>query len=369
MELLGVIIIITLLTTIAILGVTKIVKSSKEELSKTQMESIKVAAEIWGEENIDELPNNGKCIYITLDTLKKYSFLDDNILDFMTNDKISDDLKIKISTTKNKFNNINHIYEVDVDDTEVENCNMFKINMLVTGQEFNSKIKTLVNGSEKTHADSDTIVTNIKFYSHGILPLNYTKETLTALNGTDVSVDGDNSIMAYYDGNGSIYVYSENNIYANFDCDSMFQFFTNLTNLDLTYLDTSVTTIMTGMFYKLNSLKILDVSTLNTKNVTDMSYMFQSCVNLTEINISNWDTRNVENMLGLFLECNNLKTLDLTNWNTKKVTTMIAMFQNTTNLTCIKVGKNWQVAEAVDDMFTGSGTSTITTDECIVTTN
>lgn len=427
MELLGVIIILSLLAMVAILGVTRVVQNSKEELYETQIKSIKLAAETWGSENINELPANGECMYITLSTLKNFSLLDDTVIDSRTNDKLSDDLKIKISATSDKFNNINYIYEVDVDDTEIEDCDAFKINMLVTGQEFNAKVKTLANGSEKTYSDSDTVVTSIEFYSYGKLPINYTKETLTALSSVDVSVDGDNSIMAYYNDNGSIYVYSEKKIYGNSDCDSMFQIFTNLTNLDLTHLDTSTTTIMSGMFYHLSGLTILDIDNLNTKNAMDMSYMFygcinlkildvsnfntqnvttmkamfassssigsmalesiiglekfntknvknmqamfQKCVNLTELNINNWNTSNVENMLGLFLECNNLLTLNLSNWNTRAVNNMNTMFQNTTNLTCIQVGDNWQVATTATDMFSGSGVSTTTTDECVVTTS
>ena len=127
MELLGVIIIITLLTTIAILGVTKIVKSSKEELSETQIESIRLAAEMWGVDNQKYLPNNNECSYITLDDLKKFALIDSNIIDFTTNEKLDDNLMIKITGVHDKFNNLNYKYEVV---STVSNCKKIKINHL-----------------------------------------------------------------------------------------------------------------------------------------------------------------------------------------------------------------------------------------------
>lgn len=190
-------------------------------------------------------------------------------------------------------------------------------NTLLTGQEFNAAIKNLVIEEEVTHESEDIIITSIEFLPYGLLPKGHTKETLTTLESVDVSEKQDKSIMAYYNGNGKVYIYSEEGILGNTDCTRMFQFFRNLTNLDLTYFDTSNTTIM----------------------------------------------------FGLFNGCSSLKTLNLSNWNTKKVTTMQAMFEYTTNLSCIQVGDDWQLASTVTDMFNGSGVSTTQTDSCVVTSS
>ena len=56
--------------------------------------------------------------------------------------------------------------------------------------------------------------------------------------------------------------------------ESYFYNFINLTSIDLTYLDTILTTDMNGMFMGSTSLTELNLSKFNTSNVMDMSFMF-----------------------------------------------------------------------------------------------
>ena len=69
-ELLAVIVILALLALLTSTAVTKIVKDSKENLSSVQIQNIKEAAEMWGADNLDKLPDAGDCNYITLGVLQ-----------------------------------------------------------------------------------------------------------------------------------------------------------------------------------------------------------------------------------------------------------------------------------------------------------
>ena len=98
-ELLAVIVILALLALLTSTAITKIVKDSKQTLSDTQLALIKSAAEMWGADNLDKLPDAGSCSYLTLQKLKDEGLINSSVVDAKTNEEISNDLKIKISTT------------------------------------------------------------------------------------------------------------------------------------------------------------------------------------------------------------------------------------------------------------------------------
>lgn len=120
-ELLAIIVILSLLALITSVTVTKIFKDSKEELSKIQISSIKSSAEAWGVENKDRLPNVSECKYITIFDLKEYGIIDSDINDPKTNEKISDDLKIKITTKMSKKGKL--IYSYEIGSKNIDGCN------------------------------------------------------------------------------------------------------------------------------------------------------------------------------------------------------------------------------------------------------
>ena len=120
-ELLAVIIILSLLALLTSTAVTKLVKDSKGDLNMTQVELIKSAAQTWGADNLTGLPAAGECSYLTLANLKDYGLLDSNLKDPNTNEKISDDLKIKILTTKNQ-NSGKLITTYEVNPESVDGC-------------------------------------------------------------------------------------------------------------------------------------------------------------------------------------------------------------------------------------------------------
>ena len=122
-ELLAVIIILSLLALLTSTAVTKLVKDAKNDLNSTQIELIKSAAQTWGADNLLGLPSAGECSYLTVKNLKDYGLLDSNLKNLNTNEKISDEVQIKISTTNNtNSNKLITTYEVNPTHESVEGC-------------------------------------------------------------------------------------------------------------------------------------------------------------------------------------------------------------------------------------------------------
>ena len=78
-ELLGVIVILSLLTLISGVAITNIVKDSKKELTDTQKEAILYAAQLWAENNLESLTQDGYCTTKSIDDLKNAGYLGDTL--------------------------------------------------------------------------------------------------------------------------------------------------------------------------------------------------------------------------------------------------------------------------------------------------
>ncbi|EHD5043318.1 BspA family leucine-rich repeat surface protein [Listeria monocytogenes] len=107
----------------------------------------------------------------------------------------------------------------------------------------------------------------------------------------------------------------------------MFSLCRNLSELDLSGLDTSAVTNIYGMFQNCISLEELDLSNFDTSSVTNMYSTFSGCRSLEKLDVSNFDTSSVTNMQFMFEKCSSLEELDLSNFDTSSVTTMSYMFQ------------------------------------------
>ena len=119
------------------------------------------------------------------------------------------------------------------------------------------------------------------------------------------------------------------------DMSKMFWICNNLTSLDVSGIDTSNVANMSSMFEGCEKLSSLDVSGFDTGNVTDMRRMFLGCQSLTSLDVSGFDTSNVTDMYGMFLGCQNLTSLDVSGFDTSNVTDMGCMFEDCVNLTSL----------------------------------
>ncbi len=121
---------------------------------------------------------------------------------------------------------------------------------------------------------------------------------------------------------------------------SMFTWDTNLRKINMENIDTSNATSMYSMFNKCTSLTQLDVSKFDTSNVMNMSAMFYQCA-FTEIDLSNFDTSRVTSMNEMFRQCYGIKNLDLSSFNVANVTRTDNMFLGCSNLEKVYANENW----------------------------
>ncbi|PDC04087.1 BspA family leucine-rich repeat surface protein [Listeria monocytogenes] len=135
--------------------------------------------------------------------------------------------------------------------------------------------------------------------------------------------------------------------------EGMFKNCSNLTELDLSGLDTSAVTTMRDMFYSCSALEELDVSHFDTSSVTNMSYLFYDNEKLEKLDVSNFDTSLVTNMYAMFANCTSLEELDVSNFDTSLVDFMGYMFKDCTNLKTLYLN-NFTDAASTIDMFTGT---------------
>lgn len=88
---------------------------------------------------------------------------------------------------------------------------------------------------------------------------------------------------------------------------------TDLTEVDLSSIDTSKLEDMSGLFSGCANLASLDLTYLDTSNVIYFSEMFYGCTNLVSLDISSWDTSNSDPESGIskmFDDCINLTNLN-----------------------------------------------------------
>ena len=126
----------------------------------------------------------------------------------------------------------------------------------------------------------------------------------------------------------------------------------NMSELDLSTLDTSNVTTMAFMFNNCNSLSYLNISNFNTGNVMAMNQMFYCCYLLNYLEISSWDVCNVTDMNSMFQDCG-LYSLDLSGWyNTYNVQDMSYMFSGCGSLSELNLS-NFDMSSVynTDDMF------------------
>ncbi len=118
---------------------------------------------------------------------------------------------------------------------------------------------------------------------------------------------------------------------------TLFGYMEELKYLDLSGLDTTDVTDMSGMFFRCRNLISLDISGLDTSKVRDMSEMFHYCDSLASLNISGMDTSKVTDMYSMFSSCGSLTSLDLSSFDTSNVVDMNGMFSGCSSLPSIDV--------------------------------
>ncbi|EAD4093374.1 BspA family leucine-rich repeat surface protein [Listeria monocytogenes] len=155
------------------------------------------------------------------------------------------------------------------------------------------------------------------------------------IEGSDLS--GVTSFQQAFANSSIEKVIIKNNYYSNSqsltNTKQMFFMAKNLSELDLSGLNTSFVTTMERMFEGCENLKILNLSNFDfdTSSVINMDYMFAGCTNLEELDVSKFDTSSVTSMQMMFQYCKSLEKLNLSSFDTSSVTRMNSMFEGCTS--------------------------------------
>lgn len=114
-ELLGVIVILSLITMITVPAITDTLQNYKIKLCNTQLEEIISAAKTWGADNLVKLPSSeGQTKTVSLKTLSDYGYIDADIENPVTKEKFDlETTTVTITKQGKKF-----IYTLDEDTTK-----------------------------------------------------------------------------------------------------------------------------------------------------------------------------------------------------------------------------------------------------------
>lgn len=121
-ELLAVIALLAILILLTVTTVSRQVKQGKSDIYQEQLNTIKLAAQMWGSENKNTLSNYSDCVTITLGYLKDAGYVDQNIKNPITDKKFKDNEVFVNITPKTK----GYSYEASDDLTKV--CGVIDFN-------------------------------------------------------------------------------------------------------------------------------------------------------------------------------------------------------------------------------------------------
>lgn len=119
-ELLGVIVIISVIIGLVFPSVTNTIRKTKETIRDIQINRILDATYDFTLKNISSIPNEGTVKYITLNQLKKENLIDNDIKNSISNEEYPNDLVISIKNKTRKTDkyskiNGNYLYAVEFD--------------------------------------------------------------------------------------------------------------------------------------------------------------------------------------------------------------------------------------------------------------
>jgi surface protein len=163
--------------------------------------------------------------------------------------------------------------------------------------------------------------------------------------------DGYDSIWGEYYGSGSMNglksIAFEDGFVFPEKCSMLFAYNWGVEKIDLSGVDTSNVTDMTGMFLLCTELETPDFSNFNTKNVESMELMFYNCGSMRNIDLSSFDTSSLVDVSGMFMFCYgatsiNLSSFDLKNvgQNGHEITNISTMFQGCEAMELLYTPKN-----------------------------
>ena len=143
------------------------------------------------------------------------------------------------------------------------------------------------------------------------------------------------------------------------DLGSLFSQCSSLKSANLSGWNATNATEMDRVFWSCSSLESVDMSDMNVSNITKFDLMFCECENLQFVDLSNWEILSPATMIEMFHDCKSLTSLDLSSWNTSGVTNMHWMFINCSSLTDLNIS-GWDTQNVTDMGYMFGGCSELT---------
>ena len=223
---------------------------------------------------------------------------------------------------------------------------------LTTGNDFNTKMKTLAGDTDPTYNSTNTSITAFVRSMEAPDTTDFTDMNIVSAEGSDYPV------YIWYN-EGTIYWYSEaQKPVMNTDSSYMFSWLTKLSDVSGLYeFDDSVAfTAIKGFCWGCQSLDNVDfVSDWNVSKVTDLDLTFAVMDKAHDLTpFKNWDVSNVKSMWALFdgwYTCTDVTPL--ANWNVSKCYSFMNTFNHFEALTSLHGLENWDISGAgsIDSMF------------------
>ena len=231
--------------------------------------------------------------------------------------------------------------------------------ILLSGAEFNSKLKSIANNSTVNWYTADNTIQGFEKSSTAPDVSLMTSDHEISVSGTRFPVyawfdTSDNKIKWWSDSLDVRLNETSTNLFSNMkklksaslvgmnaeDVKSFASLFAQdveLISFDFTGLNTPSLTTMASMFESCQKITSIDVSMLDTHNVTNMEKVFNNAKLATSINVSGWDTRKVENMVSMFGNCQSIQSIDLSSFYDTNLVNMASMFSGCKALTSVQM--------------------------------
>ena len=114
---------------------------------------------------------------------------------------------------------------------------------------------------------------------------------------------------------------------------------------DLSWMDVSSAKDISYIFEDNVFSEIPNIYNWNTHNVTNFGYMFSKCINLTNVDLTFLDTSSLTGCSGLFAYCTNLTSFNINNWNTSNCGKLTDFVRDCTNLENLDGMKNIDITK------------------------
>lgn len=101
------------------------------------------------------------------------------------------------------------------------------------------------------------------------------------------------------------------------DMSLMFEHCHNLDTIDLSFIDFSKVTDMTGMLYN-TRLKSIDVSDWDVSNCSSIRELFCNSTDITSLDLSSWEIKEGLDIANFCTDCYSLTDLDISTWDLSK---------------------------------------------------